>query len=216
MAAFARISMAVLAFGISFLGAAYVLMWAVGSQEAWILLCYAVPFGIVLRILRRRVISQVVRGILLGFALACPVLLALVSYGRFSLTVLVGAIALTVLTAILLKGFGPMGKVFPLSWVAALVLPLLVFFFDHTVFRGHIFAFKWSRVEHPFFFSPYELGEPERHGRKAIYVYDWNGADPSAVALVWGWSLYPKFVDLGDKRPDGSLLAIPSIRKVTQ
>lgn len=213
MAVFLRINLVLVAFGISFLGAAFCVMWAAGSWEAWALLFYAVPLALVLLALRNSGRSLELRAALQAFALACPVLLAVISYGRLTLTIVVGTIALSVLVVILCRGFGPMGKLLPVSWIAAFVLPATAFFFDHAIFCGRIFVFKWSQIEHPFW-SPYQRGSPEQHGPKAIYVYDMNGMDPAAVALVWGWSVYPKFVDLGERRPEGPLLAVPAIQEV--
>ncbi len=86
----------------------------------------------------------------------------------------------------------------------------IVLGFDHLAFSGNIAAFKWARIEHPFW-RPFEIREPERHGRKVIRVFDMNGADPSAVAFIWGWSLFPKFAWLEEARPEGSMVAYSSV-----
>ncbi|HBJ85077.1 MAG TPA: hypothetical protein DDZ88_14640 [Verrucomicrobiales bacterium] len=90
----------------------------------------------------------------------------------------------------------------------------IVFVADHVLLGGRFAAFKWSHIEHPFFGTPYEIRPTERSGRKAIYVFDRNGADPAAVALVWGWSLFPKFIDLDEARPEGSMMHLPEIQEV--
>lgn len=89
-----------------------------------------------------------------------------------------------------------------------------VFGVDHLALGGRLAVFKWVHINHPFFFTPYEIRPAEREGRKAVYVFDLNGADPTAVAFVWGWSLFPKIVDLPEARPEGSLLANRTIQEV--
>jgi hypothetical protein len=214
MAFFFQIVLAVIGFVLSFFGAGYVALCAIDTWRLIALPIYGTLMMVAFYVLCRSDITAWVRRPVFGFALACPLLVATASYGQPVLTVLTGMVAAVVLLSVLRNGFGLSGKSISIAWMSAFVLPVFIFTLDHAFFAGRMFVFKWSQIEHPFFWSPYKVGEPERHGRKCIYVYDWNGADPCAVAIVWGWSIYPKFVDLGDKRPEGSLLGIPAIQNV--
>jgi hypothetical protein len=99
------------------------------------------------------------------------------------------------------------------AWIVVCAVGIFTFVSDHLIFSGRLFAFKWSRIEHPIFWTPFEIRSPEMHGRKAIHLFDYNGADPSAVAIVWGWSLFPKFAYPEEPRPTGLLLNNKAIQE---
>ena len=80
-----------------------------------------------------------------------------------------------------------------------------IFAADHLAIGGRIFAFKWLHLDHPVF-GPSEPLLVERDSRCAIYLYDisrcvWTDYQ----AVIWGWSIFPKIVDLGDEKPVGIL-----------
>lgn len=98
-------------------------------------------------------------------------------------------------------------------WVSAFVISIIALSADHLILHGRLFAWKWRVIEHPVF-TPFEIQSAERHGRKAIYLFDMNGPDSSAVALIWGWSLFPKFAFPENSRQKGILFEDKAIQEM--
>lgn len=88
-----------------------------------------------------------------------------------------------------------------------------IFAVEHLATGGRIFAYKWLHVDHPFF-GPSEPLRVEKHGRHAIYLYDMSRCVwPNYKVVIWGWSVFPKIVDLGDEEPLGTLANHIKIRE---
>jgi hypothetical protein len=80
-----------------------------------------------------------------------------------------------------------------------------IFAADHLAIGGRVFAFKWLHLDHPVF-GPSEPLLVERDSRCAIYLYDMSRCVwTDYQAVIWGWSMFPKIVDLGDEKPVGIL-----------
>ncbi len=151
-----------------------------------------------------------------GYSVGSAFLAGLTSYGYKLPSLLVAFIGIACWIIIRKSRFGSRTKPVCGAWMAVSAAGIVIFASDHLLFSGRLFAFKWSRIERPIFFTRFEIRPPELHGRKAIHLFDYNGADPSAVAIVWGWSLFPKFAYPEEPRPTGLLLNNKAIQEVAR
>ena len=88
-----------------------------------------------------------------------------------------------------------------------------IFAVDHLAIGGRIFALKWLHVDHPVF-GPSEPLLVERDSRCAIYLYDMSRCVWTDYrAVIWGWSIFPKVVELGDEKPVGVLASHSKIQE---
>jgi len=88
-----------------------------------------------------------------------------------------------------------------------------IFAVDHLAIGGRIFALKWLHLDHPVF-GPSEPLLVELDSRCAIYLYDMSRCVwTDYKALIWGWSIFPKVVDLGDEKPVGILASHSKIQE---
>lgn len=89
--------------------------------------------------------------------------------------------------------------------IVVVICQWIIFTVDHLAMGGRIFAYKWLHVDHPVF-GPAEPLRVEQHGRHAIYLYDMSRCLwTDYKVVIWGWSVFPKIVDLGDEEPLGVL-----------
>ena len=149
----------------------------------------------------------------IGYGFGAALITLAISYGRSADTL--GFIILTALVAGLTVTFArnKRPKTLLRIWVSAFVISIIALSADHLILHGRLFAWKWRVIEHPVF-TPFEIQSAERHGRKAIYLFDMNGPDSSAAALIWGWSLFPKFAFPENSRPKGILFEDKAIQEM--
>ena len=148
-----------------------------------------------------------------GFSVGSAGIAGLTSYGYLLPILFVMLFGVTCWILIRKSQFGSRTQPVCRAWITVCAIGISAFASDHLIFSGRLFAFKWSQIEHPIFWTPFEIRPPELHGRNAIYLFDYNGADPSAVAILWGWSVFPEFAYPEEPRPTGLLLNNKAIQE---
>jgi len=193
-----------------FFGSGYVLLWF-NSGRVWTpLAIYCLLLAAAFHASSRQVWF---RGLAASFCLGTALMAGISSYGYMVPTVLLVLAGFVCATFFRKTSFGNRANFACGAWVAACVASTTARALDHWLLAGQLFAFKWSRVEHPIAWTPYEIRPVDKIGRKASYFYDYNGADPSAVAILWGWNLFPKFAFPDEARPEGALLNNKAIQE---
>lgn len=148
-----------------------------------------------------------------GYSVGSAGIAGLTSYGYLLPSLFVMLVGVTCWILIRKSQFGSRTQPVCMAWITVCAISISAFASDHLIFSGRLFAFKWSQIEHPIFWTPFEIRPPELHGRNAIYLFDYNGADPSAVAILWGWSVFPDFAYPEEPRPTGLLLNNKAIQE---
>jgi hypothetical protein len=196
---------------LAFLGGGYVLLLVTGDGRLLVVaaIYVAILFGLFFAAAGDGWFSRFSTGFLIGSA----VVAGFTSYGYLLPSLVLTLVGATCLVLLRKSQFGFRTKPVCVAWMIVSAVCIFAFASYHLLFSGRIFAFKWSRIEHPIFWTPFEIRSAELHGRKAIHLFDYNGADPSAVAIVWGWSLFPKFAYPEDPRPTGLLLNNKAIQE---
>ncbi len=199
---------------LAFLGGGYVLLLVTGDGRLLVVaaIYVAILVGLFFAAAGDGWFSRFSTGFLVGSA----VLAGFTSYGYLLPSLVVALVGAACLVLLRKSQFGVRTKPICIAWMIVCAVGIFAFASDHLLFLGRLFAFKWSRIEHPIFWTPFEIRPPELHGRKSIHLFDYNGADPSAVAIVWGWSLFPKFAYPEEPRPTGLLLNNKAIQEVAR
>lgn len=87
---------------------------------------------------------------------------------------------------------------------------------DHLILHGRVYSLKWLSLDHPIF-GPSEPLQAERDERRAIYLYDMSRClMTNYQAVVWGWTVFPNVVELGESMPTKPLASHPMIQEVIQ
>jgi hypothetical protein len=180
------------------------------SIHPWIPYLAVLLIGSAVYFLAKRQKPQWLRFSAVGFLIGAGVLGVALSYGRMGQSFYFGIIVLLlVVVSVRTRSLRAISKVFAVIFVFGWVLLGA----DHALLQGQVYAWKWRVMEQPVF-GPGGFSMIEHHGRCTIYVTDAGFVDPSVVAVVWGWHVFPKVVFLGDNAPEGRMIDDHRIQEV--